>query len=412
MIAYSMTGDTGAWPSYASRHAALIDRTGALWAVFFMAISTGLWQHVSDDAERVSWLLADFIAFCLFFRYQSQFINLSLGNIVYVSWPLLACVSAIWSLAPAATLYSGVQFIMTTVVAFLICIQLRLEQIVAVVFWGMLLAAIVVLITALVAPSVGIDYVGSWRGGFPTKNVMGDAMILLVLCASCLYLQGRWRVLTATAAVVGIVLIFLTRSATPIVSVFLSLAPLPFAYAYLRGRGPFMILTGLTLFAAGIAGVAAYIATTYFHVDIVGDFLALLGKERTLTGRTVLWNLAQEAIEERPWLGFGFNGYWSDPPAGMLQVRVAFGQKLTFFHNNYLEVAVAYGFIGPFLLSLGILIAALRSIHRVLFATQPVDIWPLLIVIQVTIQTFVQYPLMTNHSMWHVVFLAAAIARR
>lgn len=413
MTAHVVTGaDAEGWPGPAAHHDAVLDRTCALWTVFFLAISMAIWQHVSDHAERVAWLLADFVGFCLIFRYQSQFINLALGNIVYVSWPLLACVSAVWSTSATLTLYSGLQFVMTTVIAFLICIQLRLEQIVAVIFWAMLSAAGIALATAVVDLSVAIDYVGSWRGGFPTKNVMGDAMILLVLCACCLFLQGRWRTITALAAVVGIILIFLTRSATPIVSVFISLAPLPFAYAYLRGKTSFLVLTGLALLVTGIAGASAYIATVYFHVDVIGDFLASLGKERTLTGRTVLWNLAREAIDERPWLGFGYNGYWVNPPSGMLQVRAAFGQELTFFHNNYLEVAVAYGVIGPVLLTLGIIIAFLRCIRRVLLASSPIEFWPLLVVIQVTIQTFVQYPLMTNHSMWHVVFLIAAIARK
>lgn len=383
-----------------------------LWVIFFFAISTATWRYASDNAERYGWLLADFTCACLLLRYQSQFINLMLSNLVFMSWPLIACISTVWSVAPGFTLYSGLQLLATTLVAFLICIQLRLVRIVKIVFWGMLLAAVLALATAIVFPGTGIDYVGNWRGGFPTKNVMGDAMVLLVISGSCLFLQGRMPVITALGVALGIFLIFETRSATPILSVVMTLLPLPYAYALLRGRTPFMILIGATLVFGALVVIGGYVAVAYWNVDPISLVLSSVGKDRTLTGRTLLWDLAQRAIDESPWLGLGFNGYWANPPAAMLQVRAAFGQPITFFHNNFLEVTVAYGVIGPILLALGILVAGVRSVRRVLTAVQPIDIWPLLIIVQVTIQTLVQYPLMVNHSLWHVIFIVAAIARR
>ncbi|WP_171946428.1 O-antigen ligase family protein [Hyphomicrobium sp. CS1GBMeth3] len=384
----------------------------AVWVLFFFAISMAAWQYTSSDAERYAWLLADFICAFLFFRYQSQFINLALANLVFMSWPVFAMVSAAWSVAPGASFYFGIQLLMTVLVAFLLCIQFRLEQLVVVVFFGMFLAALLAVAAALLPPARGIDFVGNWRGGFPTKNVMGDAMVLLVISASCLFLQGRWRLLTASAAVLGLVLIVLTRSATPMLSVMLTLSPLPFAYALIRSRTVFSLLVGLSLILVAVVGTGTYVAVTYFGADPIGALLASFGKERSLTGRTLLWDMAQQAMDAKPWLGFGFNAYWVDPPAGMLQIRDAFGQKITFFHNNFLEAAVAFGVIGPVLLIMGIFVAAVRSIRRLLHATDPIEIWPLLITIQVIIQCPVQNPLLANHSLWQVMFVAAAIVRR
>ena len=152
---------------------------------------------------------------------------------------------------------------------------------------------------------------------------------------------------------------------------------------------------------------------TYFGTDPIDFLLDLVGKDRTLTGRTLLWDMAEQAIEERPWLGFGYKGYWADRPAEMLQLLSSFGlQQVPYFHNNYLEVAVAFGVIGPILLILGILIALFRTLRGALTATQAIEIWPLLIVIATIIKTFVENPLVWNHGIWHVLFIVAAVIRR
>lgn len=407
-----MTGDGAAqWPRV--RHdPAVVDTKYVLGCIFFLCISMGIWQFASDNAERYAWLVADFTCALLLWKYQSQFINLAMSNVVFMCWPILALVSAVWSFAPAITLYHGMQLLMTTLVAFLICIKFRLEQLIGMLFWAMLMAAIVALVSGLLLPAKGIDFAGSWRGGFPSKNVLGDCMVLLVISSACLFLQRRWRLWTAAGAVLGMLLIFMTRSATPILSVFMTLAPLPFAYALLRSRALFLMLVGATLVAAAVAIVGFYVAITYFDTDPIGIVLSSVGKDRTLTGRTLLWELAHRAIDTGPWLGYGFKGYWASPPAEMLQVRASFGQAINFFHNNFLEVTVAYGPIGPILLTLGILVAFVRGIHRSFTAVQPVDIWPLLITIQVAIQAPVQYPLMVNHNLWQVIFVAAAVIRR
>ncbi len=68
--------------------------------------------------------------------------------------------------------------------------------------------------------------------------------------------------------------------------------------------------------------------------------------------------------------------------------------------------------MGPVILILGIASGFFLAFRRLAHHADPLIIWPLLIAIQVLIQTFVQYPLMVNHSMWQVIFIAAAFLRR
>jgi len=412
MTAAPMSGDgvDRLPPKYAPM-AVPIAAKHVLWCIFFVVISGALIAHTPRAWIQIAWLLGDLAAVGLFLRYQSQFINIVLSNGVFVSWPLLACASAAWSVSPELSLTHGLQLLMTMLIAFLLCIQFRLEQFVVVLFWALLIAAIATLASEVLMPYANLE--AEWRGGFPHKNLMGDTMTLLVLTASCLFLQGRWRVITLMSIALALFLLFMSRSATATVSLFICLAPLPFAYTRLRGAGTFMCVLGGTLVITALAMVGCYIAIAYFGVDPIDLVLDLVGKDRTLTGRTLLWDMAELAIDSKPWLGFGFKGYWADRPAEMLQLLSAFGlQQVPYFHNNYLEVAVAFGVIGPVLLVLGIFIALWRTARRAISATQVIDVWPLLIVIATIIKTFVENPLFWNHGLWQVLFIVAAVIRR
>lgn len=404
-----------ALPSTADRADGLPSRSSvahhlklALWTLFFLITSTAL-RNFGEYPAQISWLLADLAAVCLFLRYQSQFINLALSNLIFMSWPLIACLSAIWSIAPSLSFDHGLQLLMTTLVAFLICIQLRLHQLIAIFFCAMLAAAIITLASQLLLPDVYSD--AGWRGSFPHKNIMGAAMSLLVITACCLFLQGRWRTVSLAAIGLALFLIAKSNSAAAVMSLAIALIPLPFAYAYLRGRATFLVMIGIALVLAAVGALGIYIAMIFVGIDPIDIVLSAVGRERTLTGRTMLWDLAEQAIESRPWLGFGYKAYWTNVPAEMLALLQIVG-FVFHFHNNYLDVAVAFGFIGPILLALGLLTGFVRSLRMLLTGTEAIDIWPFLIVVMIIILTFVENLLVWNHSIWQVLFVVVAVIRK
>lgn len=406
MTAVPMTDDSAGGPL--SKSAVAFDLKFVLWTIFFLVTSTAI-RHLGTYPTQITWMVADLAAIGLFIRYQSQFINLALGNLVFMSWPLIACLSALWSLLPILSFGHGFQLLMTTMVAFLLCIQLRLEQLIAVVFWALLLAAGLTLVSELLVPSqLGEP---GWRGGFPHKNIMGSAMALLVVTACCLFLAGRWRLISFAAIGLGLFLLAKSSSAAAVLSLAVTLGPLPFVYAYLRSRTSSLIFIGAAFVAAAVGGLALYVSMIAMGLDPIDIVLGAVGKDRTLTGRTMLWDMAEEAIENRPLLGFGYKAYWTDLPAEM-QVLLATVGGVFHFHNNYLDVAVAFGFIGPILLALGVLIALGRSARRIFTGADIIDAWPFLIVVQALVLTFVENILFWNHGMWQVLFVAVAIVRR
>ena len=61
------------------------------------------------------------------------------------------------------------------------------------------------------------------------------------------------------------------------------------------------------------------------------------GKDTTLTGRTDLWQIAVEAIKNRPWFGWGFDSHIS------VKTNFEFDIKNNHYHNGFLDTTIAGG---------------------------------------------------------------------
>ena len=48
----------------------------------------------------------------------------------------------------------------------------------------------------------------------------------------------------------------------------------------------------------------------------------LIGKERTLTGRTDIWTSLLSSVKAKPWTGYGYGVYWLDPLGPSYYVRL------------------------------------------------------------------------------------------
>jgi exopolysaccharide production protein ExoQ len=114
--------------------------------------------------------------------------------------------------------------------------------------------------------------------------------------------------------------------------------------ALLEGRGGKGMATCLAV--ASIAA-AVYFA---FDSDLILD---LLGKDSSLTGRTVIWPYVIEAIGDRPILGWGFWAFWSpsNPRSIEISREVGFGFQLPSAHNGVLELLLQIGVVGTAFIS-------------------------------------------------------------
>ncbi|KAA5598190.1 O-antigen ligase family protein [Blastochloris sulfoviridis] len=105
--------------------------------------------------------------------------------------------------------------------------------------------------------------------------------------------------------------------------------------------------------ALGVVALCGAIAVAYDPDWALG----LLGRSSDLTGRTVLWAWWSESFLEKPWIGYGYTGFFvPGGPVKILASRLSLEGGIANFHNSLLDIGIQTGVIG---LSLFCLITAL-----------------------------------------------------
>ena len=188
------------------------------------------------------------------------------------------------------------------------------------------------------------------EGIYPQKNALGVALLvaLPLLVFAALDAKGRTRLLPfflALALTVGaILLLVLSRSKTS-----LGLAVLVPAIAFA------LIVAGRTVRASPAPvlfyGVALLVALGLLAHAVLGltieDASVAIFGDPTFTGRDVIWGFSAEQARQRPWLGYGFNGFWG---IGYASPAVSDGplfvNSVLQSHNGYIDVRLELGWAG------------------------------------------------------------------
>ncbi|AWK88857.1 O-antigen ligase family protein [Azospirillum thermophilum] len=253
---------------------------------------------------------------------------------------LLAFLSSLWSLYPDITLRRSVAFLFTTVFGIYLGLRYRFPEIMRLLATGLSLLMVLSFIFVVAMPAVGLDHEmhpGAWKGVFFQKNVTGRMMVWLVLCLVWLDWQGearRW--VTRSLLALAMLLIIMSRSGTGLLTSFLvtgALLSTTLVRGSIRSFMPTMALLIALLVIAATAGAF------FWH-----DALYAMGRDPTLTGRTVLWDHILRSVEERPLLGYGYAAYWYGaygPGAAFVE-----GWGINSAHSGWLEAMLDLGLPG------------------------------------------------------------------
>ena len=359
--------------------------------------------HRLQSIDRLVWLLADLSVVVMLVPWQREFLDAARRNAILVAWPALATVSFLWSLTPGLSLYHGLQLLTTVLVGFMLTIFARIEKLVPLIFAALLASGL--LSTAYILANLpdGIAAAGEWQGLFTHKNTMGSMMSFLIVTAGCLFLQGWRPAVTAGTIVFAAALLLLSRSGTAIVALAVTLSAAPVLLMIRSGLIPSAMVAGLVL----TAGAGGLVVLELAHVDLVPAILGALGKDETLTGRTVLWDIAMAAYDSRPLLGFGFKAWWHSYETDAAIVKYLIGNEAGAFHNTLVEVTVDFGTMGPILLIVGLLYCMIITVRTYIADGRPLLLWPVLITIYIISCCFAKSMLFTES--W---VLSVAIGRR
>ena len=204
--------------------------------------------------------------------------------------------------------------------------------------------------------SMGVVNIG-YQGYFHGKNYLGEcAAVAFLLALHETRYRGRRRALGIIVAVLAILLVFLSDSKTAFGLALMS----PFL------AGLALILRKMTRISLAI--ILLSIPFCYIIVSSVSNLNMnrisyMLYGDSTFTGRTIIWDFAQDEIDRSPIVGWGYQSFWLVPDSPSVEAP-GWVKLMPNAHNGYYDTMLEMGYIGLALL-LVFIIATLHAIGRV-----------------------------------------------
>ena len=312
---------------------------------------------------RNLWFPGYFFILLLSIRHFASLLRTAVFNPIIVVAVLWCGLSYLWSIHPDITLRRSVALLMTTVFGLVLASRYSWDELVERLAWVFILTAIISLVLGIGVPRLGQMqeiHQGAWRGAWLEKNSFGTRMAMgLALMLSAFAMRpDRWFIYVP-AGILCFGLVIMSTSKAALLAALVAI----FGFFVIRIFRKFPILR-IPLMYGLVIGAGVLVFLIMFMPD---EMFALIGKERTLTGRTDIWHLLITAIKEKPWFGYGYGTFWQDLMGPSYWVRFSLEWGVPTAHNGWIETWLSAGFVAVAifaLLYLSTLILALDRLYR------------------------------------------------
>ncbi len=391
----------------------------AFTVLVLLLLSEGLYPHLrqgsgfqleaaeGDPVMQIIWMGIYAITLPLVFVRWRQFISVATREKLILFLVGIAIASVLWSDVPNITLRRTVALLGTTLFGTYLGIRYSLLQQLRLLAWMIGIAALLSVLYALALPIYGTMsgfHQGAWRGIYGQKNILGRLMTLGAVVFS-LIPPSRYRNHWVTQAGFGlsVSLILLSQSKTALVIFLTVLALLPL-YRVLRWK--YTLAVPILIFV--VLGVGSVSTLLLANVETV---LTAFGRDITLSGRTTMWSAVLTMILERPWLGYGYSGFWLGWQGdGSTYVWNAAGWEPKFAHNGYLDLGLYLGFLGLLIFTLGFLMNSLRAITWLRSTKTAEGLWPLIYLTFMLLYNFTESAILKQNSIFWVLYVSTTFS--
>jgi len=304
-----------------------------------------------------------FVIFVLSLTRIKLMIRTLLENGLLLVLSLWILLSITWGSDPATASSAVIRFLVFVVFSAYLVSRYDTTEFVAFLTRGFAFSvfasfAVMVLVPRLGHSNIAGGYQNAWRGAFTHKNWLGAAMSVgIVVAAYSYHLRANSRLLAAFTFLGGLVLLFMSRSATSLIATATSLLVAIGGLA-LQSEGKKSPLRGIALLAIAVAIVGILV---FPLLDIeIGKLPKIIGRSSDLTGRAEVWRAVKMAIHDRPLTGYGY-GFWSMPSVMKDNIWTSAGWEVPHAHNTWLDAWLQLGLIGLLLTGLVWLLAVWRA---------------------------------------------------
>ncbi len=329
-------------------------------------------------------------------------------NILLCILTLIILLSFIWSLSPVFTLKDLREVLQMTMFALYFAMRFNFKEQVKLIAWTFTIGILLSLFFALVIPSTGIhgaDHPGAWKGIYDYKNTFGSMMVLSSLAFFLLpaekptYHLYKWTGFGASL----VMMVLSTSKSSLVISLFLIF--MVWAYRNFQWQGKLSIV--YVNIAVLIIGCLATVGLTEWVSIVTG-----LGKDPTLTGRTIIWDVALTKLQESPLLGFGRGAFWA--PGSKYAIAagraVAVGFIPPHAHNGFIDLALDVGLIGLLLFLINFALTYFRALNKAYAAKNPEDAWPLAFLMFLAMNNMTESYLLRLSNIYWVLYITIALS--
>lgn len=337
--------------------------------------------------------------FLIFVRYKKVFHVVIREKFLWIIVGI-ALASMFWSDVPVSTLRGGIFLLQTTLFGVYIAARYSLNEQLRLLAWTFGIVVLLSIVFALALPSYGVMTVqeggaheGAWRGIYVHKNGLGRMMVLSAVVFLLSATNSRRYSWVAWAGFgLSIAIIVLSTSKTALAILLTIIVLLPF-YKALRWNYSLAVPFFITVILVG-AGVAILLISN--AEAILGAF----GRDLTFTGRTELWAVVLHKIWERPWLGYGYGGFWRGWEGESAQVLRIVRWEAPHSHNGFLDLWLDLGLLGLSAFALSFLAVCLRAVTCLRLTKTSEGLLPLAYLTFLLLANLTESSLLRQNSLW------------
>jgi exopolysaccharide production protein ExoQ len=138
--------------------------------------------------------------------------------------------------------------------------------------------------------------------------------------------------------------------------------------------------------------------------------VGLLGRDVTLTGRTVIWDFSLTMIGREPLLGYGFTAFWegANPPG-----RLFWMNGLRHFdihsHNGFIQITLDLGLVGLGLFAVALAVYLARVVRVIASDQDRSARWHLVFAVLLILSNVSESNLLAQNGLLWVLFVALGV---
>lgn len=306
--------------------------------------------------HQIGLLIVSVICSTLILKRFTVVFAASLRMKLILALPVLALLSAGWSVDPRQSIVSAITFLCFTLFAIYLTETFTTNGQLDLIMLAGAIAVPASIALALFVPSIGATPAG-WRGIFTHKQQCAAAVTLfLVTAIHWKPTRPLHRPLRVIYVFMCLGLIVMSQSRTGWLLTLFALAlsgSLRFLQKMAAKDSLFVLVTALP-----IVGGIVYLVSLLANV-----ILSSVGKEPTLSERTIIWAAAWDAIIQRPLLGYGYEAFWRGLQGASKDVVLIAGWNLYQAQSGYLDLWLQLGVCGVISLALMTLQAGTNAIR-------------------------------------------------